>query len=222
MTNTGQRLALSLLLVGGAAACSTDSRQPVESPGSSSTAFSGSEAEDNYGDTTAVRDTTQNLTPVVPTNDLPGEPGQRSPVAGDELASDTPGVLPSDMPPPPVGRIDQSLSESAADKPGKKPQAGDAVAADDSNVKRDATGRPLTASEQGTSKRDLEITKRIRESVLDNEQLSFTAKNVKIITVDGRVTLRGPVRNQAERREIEKAALAIAGDGQVSNQIEVR
>jgi hyperosmotically inducible protein len=221
MTNTGQRIALSLLLVGGAAACSTDSRQPVESP-RSSTAFSGAEAEDNYGDTTAVRDTTHNITPVVPSNDLPGEPGQRGPVAGDQLASDVPGVLPTDMPPPPVGRIDQPLSEPAADKPATKPQAGDAIAADDSNIKRDGKGRPLTASDQGTSKRDLEITKRIRESVLDNDQLSFTAKNVKIITVDGRVTLRGPVRNQAERREIEKAALAIAGDGQVSNHIEVR
>jgi hyperosmotically inducible protein len=212
MTSIGRQFALCLLLVGGATACSTEPRTPVEHA-QQTTAFSGSEA-DNYGDTTAVRDTTENLTPVVPTNDLPGEPGERSPVASDEVASDVPGVLPTDMPMPPVAPIEEPKTD--------KPAAGDAVAADNSPGKRDGGGKPLTASDQGTSKKDLEITKRIRESVLDNNNLSFTAKNVKIITVDGRVTLSGAVRNQIEKRAIEDAALAVAGQGQVRNQIEVR
>ena len=66
------------------------------------------------------------------------------------------------------------------------------------------------------------LTKRIRETVVDNDTLSFTAKNVKIITQNGKVTLRGPVRNQHERREIEQVAVKVAGEGQVENELEIR
>jgi len=52
--------------------------------------------------------------------------------------------------------------------------------------------------------------------------LSFTAKNVKIITQNGKVTLRGPVNSQEERNAIEAAARKIAGSGQVDNQLEVK
>jgi hypothetical protein len=212
MTSNGRRLTLCLLLSGGAFACSAEPRQPVEHP-RATTALSGSEAEENYGDTTAVRDTTENLTPVVPKSDMPGEPGHHAPVATDGVASDTPGVLPGDMPLPPVLPIEGDKAE--------KPTDGDQVA-DQKPRKHDGEGRPLTASDQGTSKKDIAITKRIRESVLENNNLSFTAKNVKIITVDGRVTLSGAVRNQLEARAIEDAAMAVAGQGQVENQLQVR
>ena len=87
---------------------------------------------------------------------------------------------------------------------------------------RDRDGSKLTPGDQGNSKRDLEITRRIRETVVDDSSLSFTARNVKIITVDGKVTLRGPVANQTERKSIEKKALAVAGDGQVVNELEIK
>jgi hyperosmotically inducible protein len=97
------------------------------------------------------------------------------------------------------------------------------TAADNTGVnERDRGNQTLTPGDQGNSESDLEITRRIRETVVDDDALSFTAKNVKIITVDGRVTLRGPVRNQAERTNIEKKALAVAGAGQVVNQLEIK
>ena len=52
--------------------------------------------------------------------------------------------------------------------------------------------------------------------------LSFTAKNVKIITINGKVTLRGPVKTDQERAAIEAAAKQVAGATQVDNQIEVK
>jgi osmotically-inducible protein OsmY len=58
--------------------------------------------------------------------------------------------------------------------------------------------------------------------VVADDALSFNAKNVKIITVGGKVTLRGPVASAAESTAIEKSARAVAGVVQVDNQIEVK
>jgi osmotically-inducible protein OsmY len=54
-----------------------------------------------------------------------------------------------------------------------------------------------------------------------DKSLSFTAKNVKIITINGKVTLRGPVKTEAERTAIEAAARGVAGGEQVDSQLEV-
>jgi osmotically-inducible protein OsmY len=51
--------------------------------------------------------------------------------------------------------------------------------------------------------------------------VSGAAQNVKIITQDGKVALRGPVKSEDEKRQIEEIALRIAGDGNVINEIEV-
>jgi hyperosmotically inducible protein len=57
--------------------------------------------------------------------------------------------------------------------------------------------------------------------VVGDDALSFTAKNVKIITQEGRVVLRGPVKTAAERAAIAAHANKIAGPGRVDNQLEV-
>ncbi len=117
-------------------------------------------------------------------------------------------------------------AHAAKDRPdaAERGEADDSEAAPDNTAvnERDRDNATLTPGDQSNTERDLEITKRIRETVVDNDSLSFTAKNVKIITVDGRVTLRGPVKNEQERRAIEQAAVAVAGRGQVSNEIEIR
>ncbi len=56
--------------------------------------------------------------------------------------------------------------------------------------------------------------------VVDTE-MSVNAHNVKIVTQDGRVTLRGPVKDAAEKDAIEKIAVEVAGAGHVDNQLEV-
>ena len=140
----------------------------------------------------------QDTTPREPHGDVPEQtrPGR--------LASDVPGAV--DPGAPPVVPLEDS--EAAPDNTAVN--------------ERDRDNQSLTPGDQSNSERDLEITQRIRETVVDDDSLSFSAKNVKIITVDGRVTLRGPVKNDAERAAIEKAAVAVAGKGQVENQLEVR
>jgi len=84
-----------------------------------------------------------------------------------------------------------------------------------------ATEPASNAEQQGKSAKDREITQRIRESLVTQNDLSFTAKNVKVITSDGRVTLRGPVRNSHEKVAIENVARNVAGTDHVANQLQV-
>lgn len=79
----------------------------------------------------------------------------------------------------------------------------------------------LTPTDQGGGK-DRDITAAIRRAVVADGALSFTAKNVKIITVGGKVTLRGPVKSDAEKTAIEAKAKAAAGVTEVDNQLEVK
>jgi hyperosmotically inducible protein len=86
---------------------------------------------------------------------------------------------------------------------------------------RDRSSAALTPMDQGPSPADRSITTQIRQAVMRDGSLSFTAKNVKIITINGRVTLRGTVKTDAERAAIESAARKIAGSTQVESQLEV-
>ena len=88
------------------------------------------------------------------------------------------------------------------------------------NTRDRAEGSP-TADEQKESQSDREITRRIRQSVVKDESLSTYAHNVKIITQDGKVTLKGPVRTQEEKAAVESKATTIAGDGNVTSQIDI-
>jgi osmotically-inducible protein OsmY len=96
------------------------------------------------------------------------------------------------------------------------------VAPDNSSVNvRDRTSDAITAGSQSNSKTDTELTANIRRAVVKNKSLSTTAQNVKIIAVNGRVTLRGPVKSDEEKAAIASEAEAIAGANQVDNQLEV-
>jgi hypothetical protein len=79
----------------------------------------------------------------------------------------------------------------------------------------------MTPMDQGTSEDDRAITAEIRKAVAGDSRLSFTAKNVKIITKDGNVVLRGPVKNEDERASILAKANRVAGPSRVTSQIEV-
>lgn len=79
-----------------------------------------------------------------------------------------------------------------------------------------------TAQDQSESPQDRDLTQRIRSSLMQANQLSSNAKNVKVITQDGKVTLRGPVSNDQEKNVIGSVAEGIAGKGNVSNELEVQ
>ena len=68
---------------------------------------------------------------------------------------------------------------------------------------------------------DRAITQKIRKALHEDSSLSTYAHNVKIITQDGKVTLRGPVRSEDEKSNIEAKAVAVAGQGNVTNELEV-
>jgi hypothetical protein len=107
--------------------------------------------------------------------------------------------------------------------PAVPPTTAPAAAADNTKRnERDRNDAALTSGDQNNNESDLKITQKIRQAVMGNDTLSFTAKNVKIITTGGKVTLRGPVKSDAERAAIEAAAKSVAGAGQVDNQIEVK
>lgn len=86
---------------------------------------------------------------------------------------------------------------------------------------RDRDSANVTPMDQGNGEQDLEITQLIRKGVMSDDSLSFGAKNVKIITRGGHVTLRGPVNSAAEKETIFKTAVTHAGVGHVTNELEV-
>ena len=88
---------------------------------------------------------------------------------------------------------------------------------------RDRDDATLTPGDQGNTPADLEITQKIRKAlVIDASGYSMTAKNIKIITVNGKVTLRGPVKTDAEKAGIVTLAKSVAGDANVDDQLEVK
>jgi hyperosmotically inducible protein len=86
---------------------------------------------------------------------------------------------------------------------------------------RDRDKSSPTADQQKANPSDREITRNIRASIHKDKTLSTYAHNVKIITQGGKVTLKGPVRSDDEKANIAAKAIAVAGDGNVDNQLDV-
>jgi len=86
--------------------------------------------------------------------------------------------------------------------------------------KRDRDASTKTPLDQNENKVDIGITASIRTSVVETK-MSTNAQNVKIITQDGNVTLRGPVKTLEEKNRIEEIARNVAGVKAVESQIEV-
>jgi osmotically-inducible protein OsmY len=102
------------------------------------------------------------------------------------------------------------------------PAVAQQTAPDNTKVnKADRAKGAVTADQQKESAADRELTKKIRQSVIDDKSLSTYAHNVKIVAQDGQVTLKGPVRSEAEKTSIAAKATEIAGAGKVTNEITV-
>ncbi len=87
--------------------------------------------------------------------------------------------------------------------------------------KADPSDRQATSDMQRNDATDTELTKRIRQSVMADNTLSTYAHNVKIVAVNGTVTLNGVVRTAAEKNEIGKKATSIAGEGHVIDNLKL-
>jgi hyperosmotically inducible periplasmic protein len=80
-----------------------------------------------------------------------------------------------------------------------------------------------TADQQPVNKSDSEITRDIRRSIVSDKSLSTYAHNVKIITQNGAVTLKGPVHSDEEKQTVaSKAAEVVGGPDKVTNELTVK
>jgi len=89
------------------------------------------------------------------------------------------------------------------------------------NTKQNKDQTNPTADQQKMNPADRAITQKIRKAIHEDTTLSTYAHNIKIITQDGKVTLRGPVRSEDEKSNIEAKAVVVAGQGNVTNQLEI-
>ena len=88
--------------------------------------------------------------------------------------------------------------------------------------KRDRNTAEPTADRAKNGVSDRDIMQKIRKAVVDDQSLSTYAHNVKIVSQDGRVTLKGPVRSQEEKRSVEEKAKEVAGAGNVTNEMSIK
>jgi hyperosmotically inducible periplasmic protein len=86
---------------------------------------------------------------------------------------------------------------------------------------RDRDDQSLTSTDQSNSPADIKLSADIRKMVVGDGSLSMMAKNVKIITIDGVVTLRGPVETEKEKVTIETHAKN-AGAKKITNELEIK
>jgi hyperosmotically inducible periplasmic protein len=80
----------------------------------------------------------------------------------------------------------------------------------------------MTADQQTNAQADRDLTAQIRKSIIADKTLSMYAHNVKIITIHGMVTLKGPVRSDAEKQTVAELATNAAGADKVTNNIAVK
>ena len=91
-------------------------------------------------------------------------------------------------------------------------------APDNTKSNKDQT---TTADQQKMDPSDHAITQKIRKSIHEDKSLSTYAHNIKIITQNGKVTLRGPVRTVDEKNSIHSRAAAVAGEDNVTDELQV-
>ncbi len=95
-------------------------------------------------------------------------------------------------------------------------------AAPDNTKMNKAENSGNTADQQKENKSDRELARQIRRAIVQDKSLSTYAHNVKIVAQGGTVTLKGPVKSEAEKAAVEqKAAQVAGGTTKVMNELEV-
>ena len=113
----------------------------------------------------------------------------------------------------------------AAVAPAANAQTSDASPKPDNTTvnKRDRDAGQATADQQKNDSNDRELTKNIRRSIMADKSLSSYAHNIKIISQDGQVTLKGPVKSEDEKNSVLAKAPAIVGSpDKVTDQVSVK
>lgn len=112
-------------------------------------------------------------------------------------------------------------AQSALSQSSTAPSTGTVPADNTKSNKLDPSNTAATADAQKDNAGDRTITQRIRKSLVTDKSLSTYAHNVKIVSVNGTVTLNGVVRSEDEKSAIEAKAVSVAGSGHVVNDLKV-
>ena len=108
-------------------------------------------------------------------------------------------------------------------EPGATKTTGAPLQADSTKLnERDRGGTTMLPRDQSNSSEDIDVTSRIRKSLVADGNLSMDAKNVKIITRDGSVVLRGIVKDENEKKAVLDHARRVQGVKNVDNQLDVK
>ena len=113
-----------------------------------------------------------------------------------------------------------AVSLAAASPQDSSPQP---TAPDNTKVNQRDNGQSQpTADQQKNNVSDRTLTQQIRKSLMEDKSLSTYAHNVKIITQNGMITLKGPVRSDDEKQTVETKAAEIAGKDKVTSELAVQ
>ena len=101
---------------------------------------------------------------------------------------------------------------------------GQATEPDNTKVnKRDRSAAAVTADQQKGNVSDRELTAKIRRSIMADKSLSYYAHNIKIVSQNGTVTLKGPVKSDDEKKVVLAKAVEVAGSASnVTDQISIK
>jgi osmotically-inducible protein OsmY len=115
-----------------------------------------------------------------------------------------------------AGLLLGGIAIAAAQEPASPPPDNTKVNEPDRNA--DAP----TADRQTENRSDRDITQQVRQALVKDKSLSTYAHNVKVVTQNGKVTIKGPVRSEEEKKAVEAKAEEVAGAGNVTNQLHVK
>ena len=105
----------------------------------------------------------------------------------------------------------------------QEPNSQTPAASDNTKTnQRDRSANEPTADQQKDNRSDRDITQQIRQSIVKDKSLSTYGHNVKVITQNGQVTLKGPVKSEVEKKAIEAKAAEVAGENKVSSELNVK
>jgi hyperosmotically inducible protein len=127
----------------------------------------------------------------------------------------------TDERPLPMG--DSPKAGSATTAPSSTTMSGSEAPRPDNTAvnQRDRDSAAKTPIDQDENSEDIQFTADIRKQILSTEGMSVNARNVKIITSQGKVTLRGPVSDDAEKAKVEKIAGDVVGAENVTSELEI-
>ena len=89
------------------------------------------------------------------------------------------------------------------------------------NTKTNDRAGQTSADKQSNAQSDRELTQNVRRAIMQDKNLSTYAHNVKVISQDGQVTLKGPVRSEEEKQAIVAKAAEVAGKDKVVDELTI-